>query len=213
MRWKTESYGGILADRVRILYFLEDRAQEGFVTALVERLAREMSIPAKMLIHDVRNANRGSSVINEFKNFLKDTVHYPPYSHLVVVAIDGNCKGYGERKKQLEKHIKPGHPFEDKIVFAIPDPHIERWYILDQKAFKDGVGIDQSPPLPKYKCEKNYYKQLLIRTLKEADINSLLGVAQYAERIVKNIENLNLLERSDDAFKFFVRELRRMLKM
>lgn len=203
---------GSSVDRIRILYFLEDRAQEGFVKALVERIAKEESLSAAALIHDVRSARGGAKIIGEFKTYVKDFKRGDPETDLLVVAVDGNCKGHQERKKELERHLKSSFLLRDIVVFAVPDPHIERWYILDQKAFKVGVGIDKSPSLPPYKCKKNYYKQLLYQVLKESNVNSLLGGAEYAERIVENIETVNLLERHDPAFKAFIQELRRVFK-
>ncbi|MCK4763852.1 MAG: hypothetical protein KAW12_16740 [Candidatus Aminicenantes bacterium] len=202
-----------MADKIKILYFLEDRAQESFVTALVEKVAEEESLPGGILKHDVRSARGGSRSIKEFMNFISiyektGTLDFD----LLVVAIDGNCKGHSERKKELEKCITRAYLFEDKVVFAVPDPHIERWYILDQRAFKKGVGIDKAPPLPQYKCERNHYKQLLIQTLKEAGVNSLFGGAEYAERIVEHMENIDILDRANAGFKVFIRELRRKFR-
>jgi len=44
---------------------------------------------------------------------------------IIVVASDGNCKGYLEKKNQLLGYAeKAGFPRFDILVFAIPDPHI-----------------------------------------------------------------------------------------
>lgn len=204
---------------MRILYFFEDRAQEGFIKALVERIAQEVSIPLSSLVHDVRSAQHGSRVITEFKRFAKDTMGANPSDvDLLIVAIDGNCRGYRERveelKKLLDRHpkskrlIKPGHPFRDKVIYAVPDPHIERWYLMDQRAFKLGVGIDKSPELPSYKCKRDHYKQLLAKTLKESNTGSLLTGAEYAERIVENIESLDSLAKQNAGFERFIEDLR-----
>lgn len=200
-------------DKIRILYFLEDRAQEGFVKALVERIAEEESIPVSSLVHNVRSARGGYRIIREFRNFLRDTVRVgTAEADLLIVAIDGNCKGYNERVTQLKKYIKATHPFKDKVVYAVPDPHIERWYIIDQRAFKNGVGLDKAPDLPVYKCKKDYYKQVLYQALKTSDVHPLLGGVEYAERIVKNIENLETLGRQNAGFQTFVEDLKRMFK-
>jgi hypothetical protein len=200
-------------DRIRILYFLEDRAQENFVKYLVQKIASEVGISSKRLMHDIRSARGGSIIINEFKKFVKSCLEgYSSEFDLVIVAVDGNCKGYQERKKELEKYLESMPVLEDRVVFAIPDPHIERWYMLDQKAFRDGVGIDKSPGLPTYKCQKDYYKKLIYQVLHESKVNSLLGGIEYAERIIANLEDLELLGQRDPAFKFFVNELKRILK-
>lgn len=198
---------------VRVFYFLEDLAHDGFIKALVTKIARQESIASDRLIHEIRSARGGSKVIVEFRKFMKDTMKLTAYNvDLLVVAIDGNCKGYQERIRNLEKYIKSGHPFKNKVVFAVPDPHIERWYLLDQRAFKKGVGIDRAPDLPSYKCQKGYYKNLLNQTLKESDVASLLGGAEYGEMIVENIQNLEALARQEDGFEYFLSELRRLFR-
>jgi hypothetical protein len=198
---------------MRILYFLEDRAQEGFVKALVERIAKDESIPAESLIPDIRSARGGYRIIKEFRNFMKDTIETEPSEvDLLIVAIDGNCKGRAERVRELGKCIKPTHPLRDKIVYAVPDPHIERWYIMDQRAFKDGVGLERVPDMPQYKCKKDYYKQILNQTLRESNINSLLTGAEYGEKIVENIEDLESFCRLNSGCQTFMEDLRNIFR-
>lgn len=198
---------------MRILYFLEDRAQEGFIKALVERIAREESIPTSSLHHDIRSARGGSKVINEFKKFLRHTEKIGKTEvDLLIVAIDGNCKGYSERIRQLDNYVKEDHPLKGRLVYAIPDPHIERWYIMDQRAFRNGVGLAKAPDLPAYKCKRAYYKQVLNQALKESNVHSLLGGAEYAEKIVDNIEDLDSLGEQNAGFQTFMEAFRRMLR-
>jgi hypothetical protein len=200
-------------DKIRILYFLEDRAQEGFIKALVERIAEEESIPAESLIADIRSARGGYRIIKEFKKFLKDTIKIEPSEiDFLVIAVDGNCKGYRDRVKELEKSIRPNHPFKDRVVYAVPDPHIERWYIMDQRAFKEGVGLNRAPDMPQYKCKKAYYKQILNQALKESNVNSLLTGAEYAERIVENIQDLESFSRQNSGCQTFIEDLKRIFK-
>lgn len=202
-----------MVDKIRILYFLEDRAQEGFIKALVERVAGEQSIAAGSLIHDIRSARGGSRIIQEFRDFIKDTKTVGASDiDFLVVAVDGDCKGYRERIKQLEKHIKQDHPFREKVVYAVPDPHIERWYLIDQRALKAGMELDKTPSLPGYKCKRAYYKQVLNQALKESNVSSLLGGAEYAERIVDNIEKLESLAQQNAGFGVFIEDLRHMFR-
>ncbi len=194
---------------MRILYFLEDRAQEGFIKALVNRVAQDESIPLNSLNHDVRSARGGSRAITEFGSFMRDTMQTSSSDvDLLIVAIDGNCKGYRDRVRQLEQYIRQNHPFRNKVVYAVPDPHIERWYMMDQRAFKNGVGIDRSPDMPLYKCKKDYYKQLLRKTLVESNVGSLFGGAEYAENIVSSISSLDSLLSQNAGFRNFVDGLR-----
>lgn len=202
-----------LVDKINIVYFLEDRAQEGFIKALVERVAREEAIPSGGLRHNVRSARRGSRVINEFRNFLKDTRKLRSSGEdVIVVSVDGNCKGYNDRVKQLSKYLRPDDWFQNRILYAVPDPHIERWYLMDQKAVKDGIGLHKAPEMPPYKCKKGHYKQVLNRALREAGIQSLLGGPEYAEKIIENISDLRLFAEKNTGLEKFLQDLRRVLR-
>ena len=204
-----------LVDKIRILYFLEDRAQEGFITALVKRIASEESIAAAKLHHDIRSARGGAKVITEFRNFIKNIKGVAASDiDFLVVAIDGNCKGHNDRIKQLDNYVKENHPFRGKVVYAVPDPHIERWYLMDQRALKVGIGLEKAPSSPSYECKRgrSHYKQILRQALKDSNISSLLGGVEYAERIVDNIENFESLSRQNAGFQAFLGNLRNMLR-
>jgi hypothetical protein len=198
--------------RIEILYFLEDRAQEGMITALVRRVCGEFFFSEDMLHHDVRSGRGGSRGLVDFEAFMKDTHKESPSSiDLLVVTIDGNCKGYSQKLKEVSGLIH-NHPYRDKVVFAIPDPHIERWYLLDQRAFKEGAGVARAPDLPVYKCDKDYYKSLLHQSLADSDIVSLLGGTEYAGSIVENIISLDSLRELDMGFDNFIASLRSFFK-
>ena len=196
-------------DKIRVVYFLEDRAQEGFLRALVERVAREEGISLDSLIHDVRSARHGSKVIGEFRRFLADLRRAEAFvPDLLVVAVDGNCKGYSERLTQLRKMLKPTDPFRDQIVFAIPDPHIERWYLMDQRALKEATGLERAPEMPPYKCKKSSYKQVLRDALSRPPVRSLLGGVEFAERIVEHMRDLRSLGAANAGFERLIADLR-----
>ena len=195
--------------KIRVVYFLEDRAQEGFLRALVERVAREEGVPLDSLTHDVRSARHGSKAIGEFRRFLADLRRAEAFvPDLLVVALDGNCKGYSERLAQLRKMLKPTDPFRDRIVFAIPDPHIERWYLMDQRALKEATGLERPPEMPPYKCKKSSYKQVLRDALCRPPVRSLLGGVEFAEKIVERIRDLEALKAADTGFHRFIADLR-----
>ncbi|MFQ5729854.1 MAG: hypothetical protein ACE5GN_05800 [Waddliaceae bacterium] len=152
--------------------------------------------------------------MGELKRFFKDAVKMQILDiDLLIVAVDGNCKGHNEKIKELEKCLGAKHPLRDKVVYAVPDPHIERWYLMDQRAFKEGLGINKAPALPGYKCKKDYYKQILNETLLQSNINALLGGAEYAENIVGKIEKLETLIRQDRGVQDFVDGIRRLLRV
>ena len=141
---------------------------------------------------NVRSARHGSRVIIEFRNFLKDA-RKPGGSgeDVIVVSVDGNYKGYNDRVKELSKYLRPDDWFQNRILYAVPDPHIERWYLMDQRALKDGIGLNKPPEMPPYKCKKAYYKEVLNQAIREAGIQSLLGGPEYAEKIIENISMIH----------------------
>ena len=91
------------------------------------------------------------------------------------------------------------------MVLAIPDPHIERWLLLDGAAFKTvfGIGCDA----PDQKCDRGRYKQRLIEAVHAAGTTPLLGGIEYAEDIVMAMD-IDRASRLDRSFKRFVEDLR-----
>jgi hypothetical protein len=179
--------------KIRVVYFLEDRAQERFIKALVERVARDKSIASGTIVHDIRSARGGSRVVSEFEGFIRTTVNLGAAGiDFLVVAIDGNYQGHNERIRQLEELIKSDHPFKGRVVYAVPNPHIERWYLMDQRAFKKAIGLDKAPALPEYKCEKDYYKQLLRQALRDANINRCSAAWNTPKGSLKIFKDWNL---------------------
>ena len=91
------------------------------------------------------------------------------------------------------------------MILAIPDPHIERWLLLDGAAFKAvfGKGCDA----PDQKCDRGRYKQRLIEAIYATGTIPRLGGTEYAEDIVEQI-NINRAVRVDRSFRRFVADLR-----
>ena len=193
-------------DKIHICFFLEDRAQEGFIIALVKRIASEEGIPPQRLHSDVRSARYGSKVTKEFKIFVKQCNQQIQDYDILIVAIDGNCMGYHERIEKLKAFTsKFENILQDRILYAIPDPHIERWYLIDQRAFKLAVGTSGLPDIPQSKCKKDFYKNILKNAVSE--IGSTLGGVEYGEEIVAELD-LAQLEQKNAGFRYFVGNLR-----
>ena len=58
-----------------------------------------------------------------------------------------------------------GHEvFLRSVIYAIPDPHIERWLLLDSAAFKKV--LDKGCSAPTQKCERGLYKRLLLQAVR-----------------------------------------------
>ena len=144
-----------------VLLFVEDSAQEKFLRAMIHRLAHDAGISLAVRI---RTATGGvPRVLTQLSDFVenveKDLVSAPDG---LVIAVDANCKGFTERRKLAEERAGS---LRDRVVYAIPDPHIERWFLLDSEAFRTAIGRGCSAP--DAKCEKQRYKKLLSQSVLE----------------------------------------------
>ena len=165
--------------------FVEDFGHETFLDALLRRFAEQYDIliEVKRYIRDLQRS----------KENLPD---------LIIAATDGNCKGFSERKHQIDEATKN---FSQQVVCAIPDPHIERWLLLDSAAFKKVLGKGCSAPVQK--CERDLYKRLLLEAVRQAGVKPLLGGIEYTEDLVGAM-NLDKLERTEESLGKLLKELR-----
>ena len=188
-----------------IVLFTEDYGHEEFVTALIERLSRENGIPVKVIPRSVRGGY--GKVVAEFRAYLRDLDRErEELPDLLIVATDANCNGYRKRSRAIEEI---NDKFNDFTTYAIPDPHIERWLLLDSSAFKTvlGKGCDK----PDQKCSRDRYKQLLLKAMQNTGVVPPLGGIEYAEVIV-NAMDLQRMEGANSSFGKFLKELQSRFK-
>lgn len=146
------------------------------------------------------------AVVGEFRKFAKDMHELSSgLPDLVIVATDVNCQGRVTRVKELEAI----GPFQFPVAFALPDPHVERWLLLDGSAFREVVG--KGCDAPDHKCERGRYKQFLDEAVRQAGIEPILGGLEFAPDIVRKMD-LRRAGRNDAALKLFIDELRRYLR-
>jgi len=199
----------IMAAKHIIAYFLEDIGQEAIIPPLVKRLIRETGKPADAFEHLILNA-RGGRSISSYQDFLADarrSNHLP--ADLLIVGSDGNCKGFAARRAEIVAvAANPPYPI---VVTAVPDPHVERWFLLDPSALSRAVGISKIPPLPAHKCDKDYYKHLLRSAFDKSSIIPLLGGTEYGP-LVANEMNLYAACKTDHGFAEFVDGVKSWLK-
>jgi len=185
----------------KIAMFVENQAHYEFLKALLNRLSREYRVLVEV---DWRNVRRGhGAVIRELRQFLRDLVKQKPESpDLVIVATDANCKSINERIRELDEETARTPA---RVVCAVPDPHIERWLLLDSAAFKQVFG--RGCRAPDQKCERGRYKKQLMDAICDAGIIPNLGGIEYAEDIV-NAMDLTQAVRGDNSLERLVSELR-----
>lgn len=201
-----------MADKILVGYFLEDRGHEMLLKALVGRIAIEKGLSPGDWRDDVRAAAGGKS-IQEYRSFLKSISPKgePVPFDIIVVASDGNCNGYLEKRNQLlgyAKRVK--FPMPDILVFAIPDPHIERWYMNDPHGFSRAVGSGELSELPPYKCERGLYKKVMREAIASSGVMPQFGGYEYGEEIVKEMD-LYRASKTDKSLKHFIDDLSRAL--
>lgn len=185
-----------------IALFGEDFAHREIIDALVSRLANERNITVNL---NWVNAQGGhGKVVDEFNTFLHDLRRHGGIPDLIIVATDADCKGINERRREFEQSNAPV-----PVVLATPDPHVERWLLLDGAAFREvfGRGCDA----PDLRCDRDLYKQRLISAIYSAGITPTLGGIEFAEDIVENI-NIERAMRSDDSLRRFVSEIRQTFR-
>ena len=181
-----------------IALFGEDFAHQQVIGALVERLADECGIDVRL---GWRSAVRGHGrVVQEFRRYLQDLARQGTRPDLIVVATDANCRGWNERARKIGNPDAPA-----PSVLAVPDPHIERWLLLDGAAFKSvfGKGCDA----PDRKCDRDRYKQRLAEAIHTTGIIPILGGIEFAEDIVRAMD-VDRAMRADRSLERFVNDLR-----
>lgn len=182
-----------------VVLFVEDYAHQQIIGALVNRLAQERGIHVRL---DWRNARRGhGAVARELGDFIRDLKQQGgKLPDLIIVATDSNCKGLNERIRELREPEAPA-----PMILAVPDPHVERWLLLDGAAFRAvfGRGCDA----PDQKCSRDRYKQLLIDAIYAAGVTPSLGGIEFAEDIVREMD-LDRAAQADRSFQRFIENLR-----
>lgn len=185
----------------RINLFVEDRGHEVFLQALLHRLTNKYDLAIETRFANARGGH--GKVLTKLKSYMSDLRNEEEnLPDLLIVAIDGNCKGFLGCKQEIDNVVK-GFPGE--AIYAIPDPHIERWLLLDSAAFKKVLGKGCSAPAQK--CERDLYKRLLLMAVRNAGVNPPLGGIEYTEDLV-NAMDLDYLEHLGDSLSKLLKELR-----
>lgn len=191
----------------KVFLFCEDSFHESFLAALIRRLAAEEK--CGVAVEPLSATGGFPRMRQECRQFFRDLERSVlPQPDLIVVAADANCHGYTERKKELAAIVEHHPSYEDLVTFVIPDPHIERWMLVDPKAFQKLFG--RGCTLPAIKCDKSEYKNLLEDEIRASGITPLLGGMEYVEDIVKLLD-FHRAER-EPTFRHAVREIRATMK-
>jgi hypothetical protein len=174
-----------MADPIRIDLFAEDRAHEELLCPLLERMAREQQRAVELRIRSARGGHgRAILELKLYQRSMLKGVAGGTLPDLLVVAIDANCKSYHDTLEEIQQALQD--EFRHRTVGACPDPHIERWYLVDPDAFQQVVGI--RPSIGKQKCERDVYKRLLAEAVVEAGHPATLGGIEFARELAEAID-------------------------
>ncbi len=185
--------------------FVEDVAHEDFLTALLQRLADACNVEINIKASSVRGGH--GKVITELKQYLRDLQHYKEgLPDLIIVGTDSNCKGVSERETEINEVTSD---LRDLVINMIPEPHIERWLLLDPAAFKTVFG--KGCPVPDQKCERGRYKGLLLNAIYEATMVPPLDVECIEELV--NAMDLQRMAQNDRSIQRFLNTLQRQFRI
>jgi hypothetical protein len=145
-------------------------------------------------------------MLDELRSFVSDVRQFPGLPDLIVVARDTNCRGLSETQQEIEAAVDH---LSTLTLIATPDPHIERWLLLDSAAFKSVLGRGCSAP--DEKCDRDRYKNLLAEAVRQSGVNPSLGGVEYAEDIVRDM-SLDRMITADDSLGNCIQSLRQKFR-
>lgn len=193
--------GYSVVEHLEVAIFCEDLAHERFLVALVHRLAREEQRTVEVFTMSGRGGHgRG---LTEFSAFQKARGR----ADLLLVCIDANCKRWQAARREIKDKVDSSR-FPAYAV-ACPDPHIERWYLADPQGLKSALSMNVSPG--RKKCQRDRYKKLLVDGLKRAGHIVTLGGAEFAEKIVGDMD-LYRAGKNEPSLGSFIEDLRSVLR-
>ena len=183
--------------------FVEDEGHRALLSPLIRRIALEESVVVNI---NERNATGGHAmVIRALRQYVRDLkAGVDNFLDILVVAIDGNCHGWSERRTQILSIVGQGYP--GMVVVAAPDPHVERWYLADPCAVARSMGETAEADVPQKKCERGRYKAALRQAFVAFGIDPPLGGIESGDDIAR-VMNLKVACGLND-FRAFLDELR-----
>lgn len=145
-----------------VALFVEDRAHRLVIGALLRRLAEEHRVGISLVWRQAyRGHGRMKHELNDYLRALRQ--QREPLPDLIVAATDANCKGLNARTRELSNLDARTPP----TILAIPDPHVERWLLLDGAAFQ--AVFSRGCRAPDWKCDRGRYKQRLVEAIQGAE--------------------------------------------
>ncbi len=184
--------------------FAEDRAHEALLGPLVRRIAREEGVAVDLRIRSARGGHaRALQEFRDYQKLVEKGAIRGPGPDLLVVAIDGNCATFTKKRTEIEGATRTR--FQNRLIAACPDPHVERWFVADPDSFHTVVG--HRPTVGRQKCARDHYKQMLAKAVRDAGHPPTLGGVEFAVELVDAMD-LYRAGKGDGSLRAFVDDLR-----
>ena len=184
--------------------FMEDVAQERFITSIVSRIASDIDIH---LSFEIRNATGGiPKMRGELSGFLRDQAQFgTPVFDILIVVQDSDLLSESETKRQIQRQIGRSR-YQGEVVVAAPEPYIEAWYLADPISIQAIIGSPNLIQMPRGVSDKDKYKYELSQVFPSAPF----GGIEYADKIVANMD-LYRASQNVSSLRHFIDELRSTL--
>lgn len=197
-----------MADKVIKIYLIvEDTAHEIVLRSLFRRLSADEGVKVSFSVAIQGGHGGVITGIKGFQSALKKGAIPAGTPDLLVVLIDANCHDFQVRKRETAGVIDSSvFPF---FVIGCPNPHIEKWLLLDQHALSDVFGASLNIPLQK--CDRDFYKNELRKIIQHAGWPITQGGIEYSQDIIEKIDFIRA-ERTDSSFGNFISDLKSALK-
>lgn len=188
---------------IEIGLFAEDDGHRSLLVPLVHRLAELEHAEVEV---SIRNAHGGHGpAVASLKQFVRDQRRgIEPFYDILIPAIDANCTGVANRLREVNQAV--GESYAGQIVPALPEPHIELWYIADPAVVGRILDTGTVAVVPPVKCERNRYKKALREAFLDAGVETLAGGVEYGEDIAVMMD-LDVASQTAASFGVFVRDL------
>ena len=186
--------------------FVEDEGHRGFLRGVTLRVAAGLGVECRLI--ERNSAGGRGSVLASLKSYVADVSNgRDEYIDILIVAVDSDCDA-AEVRRVVGRAV---NGFAGKVVLAIPEPHIERWFLLDTRAPAAVLGENRAANVPIEKCEPDRFKNALRQAFRDVGVDPPAGGVLFGEEIARAMD-LNLAERADD-FRRFVSDLRGAIRL
>ena len=193
-----------MSDPLVVDLFVEDRAHEAFVGALVKRVAREEQVALRAQTRSARGGHpRALEEFGTYQSLVEKGALADHAPDMIIVVIGGNCSTARKKREAIERAARPSLP--GRLVAGCPNPHVERWFLAGPDSFHAVVG--HRPVVGREKCERGHYKRLLAEAIRRGNQPATLGGIEFAAELVEAM-NLYRAGKGDSSLKAFVDDLR-----